>query len=101
MEVPDETPWTCRTCGARAYDIEGWGINPDHTLYCEQCEATPVKIKHDEPGRIRLPQEVAEQWDTKGYGSATQGQMYNVLWWLADNGYSIVPDAQVDKWLEK
>lgn len=38
MEVPDKTPWTCHTCGARAYDLEGWGINPNHTLYCNKCE---------------------------------------------------------------
>ena len=58
-----------------------------------------MKIKRDEPGRVRLPKEVAEQWDLKGYGTATRGQMYDVLWWLADSGYSIVPDTEVDKWI--
>ena len=53
--------------------------------------------KHNEPGKVRLPEEIAEQWDIGGYGTATSAQMYDVLWWLADMGYSIVPDSEVNR----
>lgn len=39
--TPDEHPWVCHHCGARAYDLEGWGIQADFTLYCDKCKETP------------------------------------------------------------
>ena len=53
--------------------------------------------KHDEPGKVRLPQEVAEQWPEVGYGDVHIDNFYEVLWWIADMGYSIVPDSEVDR----
>jgi hypothetical protein len=35
-EVPDETPWTCDTCGARDYVLDGWLLHEGH-LYCQNC----------------------------------------------------------------
>ena len=54
-------------------------------------------LHHDEPGRVRLPKEVADQWPEHGYGGGeiSHEDFYTVLWWIADRGYSIVPDASL------
>lgn len=55
-----------------------------------------MSYKPNEPGRYRLPKEIVDRWDTEGYGEATTREVYHILWWIADMGYSIVPDDVVD-----
>ena len=55
---------------------------------------------HVESGRVRLPREVAAQWRDVGYGTASEEDFYSVLWWIADMGYSIIPDEQYHEFLK-